>query len=86
MLDWSNFCSPVFHSFMKLYLPIAVVLLIDYPYRGEASHVDLLVSDIYGGDYNDVGLPGSTVAASLGKLLRPEVKKRKIRSGGVLLS
>eukprot|EP00050_Salpingoeca_kvevrii_P014558 m.37472 g.37472 ORF g.37472 m.37472 type:complete len:382 (-) comp5838_c0_seq2:325-1470(-) len=42
--------------------------------EGEASNVDLLVSDIYGGDYSAYDLPGSTVAASLGKLISPEVR------------
>ena len=41
--------------------------------EGVASNVDLLVSDIYGGDYEEYGLTGGTVAASMGKLIRPDV-------------
>ncbi len=59
--------------------------------KGDATNVDLLVGDIYGGDYDEYGLssgvwgvgktgylfgdkpvsPPDTVAASLGKLVRP---------------
>jgi pantothenate kinase len=46
--------------------------------RGNASNVDLLVGDIYGGDYAEYGLAGSLVAASLGKLIRPEVRDSPI--------
>lgn len=38
--------------------------------RGRSSHADLLVGDIYGGDYDEIGLPADTVAASFGKLVR----------------
>jgi len=38
--------------------------------RGHAHNVDLLVRDIYGGDYSEFGLSGSTVASSFGKLSR----------------
>jgi pantothenate kinase len=31
--------------------------------RGDNKNVDKLVRDIYGGDYDSVGLPGDTVAA-----------------------
>lgn len=44
--------------------------------KGDSSKVDLLVEDIYGGDYEEFELPGSTVAASLGKLITPEVRER----------
>ncbi|EGD72858.1 hypothetical protein PTSG_04586 [Salpingoeca rosetta] len=40
--------------------------------EGEASGVDLLVGDIYGGDYEEYGLSADIVAASLGKLVRPK--------------
>lgn len=42
--------------------------------QGNASDVDLLVSDIYGGAYDEYGLSSDTVAASLGKLVDPEVR------------
>jgi type II pantothenate kinase len=38
--------------------------------RGRGGGADLLVGDIYGGPYTDLGLPASTVAASFGKLVR----------------
>jgi type II pantothenate kinase len=44
--------------------------------RGTATNVDLLVGDIYGGDYAEYGLAGSLVAASMGKLSRPDVRVR----------
>eukprot|EP01055_Gregarina_sp_Pseudo9_P004180 Gregarina_sp_Pseudo_9__4179@NODE_432_length_2842_cov_5_065287_g408_i0_p2_GENE_NODE_432_length_2842_cov_5_065287_g408_i0NODE_432_length_2842_cov_5_065287_g408_i0_p2_ORF_typecomplete_len368_score1_56Fumble/PF03630_14/2_3e58_NODE_432_length_2842_cov_5_065287_g408_i011972300 len=41
---------------------------------GDQSTVDMLVKDIYGGDYGSVGLKGSIVASTLGKLqaIRPQ--------------
>lgn len=38
--------------------------------RGKSATVDLLVGDIYGGNYEELGLPAETVAASFGKLVR----------------
>jgi len=38
--------------------------------RGHSSAVDLLVGDIYGGDYEQLGLAKENVAASFGKLVR----------------
>jgi len=38
--------------------------------RGRGGGADLLVGDIYGGAYTELGLPASTVAASFGKLVR----------------
>jgi len=43
---------------------------------GNAQNIDLLVEDIYGGDYDEFNLPGSTVASSLGKLVLPEVREK----------
>eukprot|EP00055_Hartaetosiga_balthica_P015427 m.91064 g.91064 ORF g.91064 m.91064 type:complete len:365 (+) comp8861_c0_seq4:113-1207(+) len=43
--------------------------------EGDASLVDLLVGDIYGGDLEEYNLPAGVVAASLGKLVRPEDRK-----------
>ena len=37
---------------------------------GHSSAVDLLVGDIYGGDYDALGLAKENVAASFGKLVR----------------
>jgi len=43
--------------------------------HGENSAVDLLVGDIYGGDYSAVGLKSSTIASSFGGVMH------KVRSG-----
>eukprot|EP00053_Salpingoeca_punica_P013961 m.126740 g.126740 ORF g.126740 m.126740 type:complete len:389 (+) comp16347_c0_seq2:213-1379(+) len=43
--------------------------------QGTASNVDLLVGDIYGGSYAEFGLSEDVVAASFGKLTRPDVRK-----------
>ncbi|KAM9446478.1 pantothenate kinase 3-like [Clarias gariepinus] len=40
--------------------------------RGESSHVDKLVRDIYGGDYERFGLPGWAVASSFGSMMCKE--------------
>ncbi|XP_012682301.2 pantothenate kinase 2, mitochondrial isoform X1 [Clupea harengus] len=37
--------------------------------RGESTHVDKLVRDIYGGDYERFGLPGWAVASSFGNMM-----------------
>ncbi|CAI5493853.1 unnamed protein product [Closterium sp. Naga37s-1] len=42
--------------------------------RGDSTCVDMLVGDIYGGDYLEMGLAATTVASSLGKLVRPADK------------
>jgi hypothetical protein len=49
---------------------------------GDSTKVDMLVKDIYGGDYEEFSLPGTTVAASFGKLVRPIQfsKQRKRRT------
>ena len=43
--------------------------------RGRSATADLLVGDIYGGAYDELGLPASTVAASFGKLVRGDALK-----------
>ena len=42
---------------------------------GRAGTADLLVGDIYGGDYDEIGLAANTVAASFGKLVRGDALK-----------
>jgi len=44
---------------------------LEWAERGRSSKVDLLVGDIYGGDYTSLGLPADLVASSFGKLVRP---------------
>eukprot|EP00898_Chlorokybus_atmophyticus_P001831 jgi/Chlat1/2649/Chrsp178S02489 len=43
--------------------------------RGDSTAVDMLVGDIYGGDYDQFGLAATIVASSFGKLVRPEARK-----------
>lgn len=38
--------------------------------KGDNSHVDMLVGDIYGADYNKIGLKSSTIASSFGKVFQ----------------
>lgn len=39
--------------------------------EGDSTEIDMLVGDIYGGDYPEVGLAATTVASSFGKLVQP---------------
>lgn len=38
--------------------------------KGDNSAVDMLVGDIYGSDYNKIGLKSSTIASSFGKVFK----------------
>ncbi|KAH7281251.1 hypothetical protein KP509_36G037700 [Ceratopteris richardii] len=38
---------------------------------GDSTEIDMLVGDIYGGDYSEMGLAATTVASSFGKLVQP---------------
>ena len=44
--------------------------------RGHSTNVDMLVRDIYGGDYTAPGftLGGSVVASSFGKMIKPQAE------------
>lgn len=44
--------------------------LLELAIGGQHSNVDMLVKDIYGGDYSFVGLPGDLTASSFGKAVR----------------
>ena len=43
--------------------------------RGDSRNVDMLVRDIYGGDYQRFGLSGDTVASSFGQMMIPDKRK-----------
>lgn len=43
--------------------------------KGDHRNVDMLVSDIYGGSYDLLGLPGDIIASSFGKAARSERDK-----------
>lgn len=40
--------------------------------KGDNSNVDMLVGDIYGTDYQKIGLKSSTIASSFGKVFRKD--------------
>ncbi|MCO5557831.1 hypothetical protein L7F22_011403 [Adiantum nelumboides] len=44
---------------------------IDLAAEGGSTEIDMLVGDIYGGDYSEMGLAATTVASSFGKLVQP---------------
>ncbi|KAL1788836.1 pantothenate kinase 1 isoform X1 [Sigmodon hispidus] len=43
--------------------------------KGDSTHVDKLVKDIYGGDYERFGLQGSAVASSFGNMMSKEKRE-----------
>lgn len=44
---------------------------IDLAAKGDSTEIDMLVGDIYGGDYSEMDLAATTVASSFGKLVQP---------------
>jgi len=63
--------------------------VLDIAEKGDASEIDMLVKDIYGGGYSQQALKGSMVASSFGKLVMKEaprdglkqVRQRSIGTG-----
>eukprot|EP00250_Pteridium_aquilinum_P009818 c18960_g1_i2 orf=531-2330(+) len=53
---------------------------IDLAADGDSTEIDMLVGDIYGGDYSEMGLAATTVASSFGKLVQPERRATAIKS------
>eukprot|EP00039_Didymoeca_costata_P011017 m.151051 g.151051 ORF g.151051 m.151051 type:complete len:371 (-) comp15033_c0_seq11:176-1288(-) len=47
---------------------------LEFAAEGDARNVDLLVEDIYGGDYSEYNLSADLTASSFGKLTHPDVK------------
>ncbi len=45
--------------------------------KGDNKNVDMLVGDIYGSDYQKIGLKSSTIASSFGKVFKVPFEKRK---------
>lgn len=45
--------------------------------KGDNSSVDMLVGDIYGQDYQKIGLKSSTIASSFGKVFRKDGEEEK---------
>ncbi|KAJ3190165.1 hypothetical protein HDU85_000456 [Gaertneriomyces sp. JEL0708] len=46
---------------------------------GDNKNVDMLVGDIYGGDYPKIGLKGSAIASSFGKVFKTPLEERKTK-------
>lgn len=56
--------------------------------KGDNSNVDMLVGDIYGGDYSKIGLKSSTIASSFGKVIKvpPSERKTKFKQEDIAVS
>ncbi|GLJ42380.1 hypothetical protein SUGI_0877790 [Cryptomeria japonica] len=48
--------------------------------RGDSTQIDMLVGDIYGGDYMEMGLAATTVASSFGKLVEPAKRDAAVKT------
>jgi type II pantothenate kinase len=59
--------------------------MLDMAERGDNARVDMLVGDIYGTDYNKIGLKSTTIASSFGKVFRMkrEAEAEAEDSGGL---
>jgi len=51
--------------------------------KGDAKKVNMLVSDIYGGDYKAYNLPGDVVASAFGKLMSKDDTRKDITTGDI---
>jgi pantothenate kinase len=40
--------------------------------KGDSSKIDMMVGDIYGGDYKGIGFPANMIASSFGRLQQVE--------------
>lgn len=47
--------------------------------KGDNSSVDMLVGDIYGQDYEKIGLKSSTIASSFGKVFRKDAVEEEAK-------
>jgi pantothenate kinase len=47
---------------------------------GDNKQVDMLVGDIYGTDYDKMGLKASTIASSFGKLIKKKQKPSVVKN------
>ncbi|KAH7278058.1 hypothetical protein KP509_38G022000 [Ceratopteris richardii] len=53
---------------------------VDLAATGDSTEIDMLVGDIYGGDYSEMGLAATTVASSFGKLVQPSRRETAMQS------
>ncbi|CAI4431394.1 CBM_collapsed_G0016950.mRNA.1.CDS.1 [Saccharomyces cerevisiae] len=51
--------------------------MLDWAQEGDNSSVDMLVGDIYGTDYNKIGLKSSAIASSFGKVFQNRITSNK---------
>ena len=51
--------------------------MLELSLKGDNKNVDMLVGDIYGGDYSKIGLKNSTIASTFGKVFKLERQERK---------
>jgi type II pantothenate kinase len=59
--------------------------LLELAEKGDHRNVDMLVRDIYGGDYKMLGLPGDLIASSFGKAMHSH-KDRNFNAGKIVCS
>jgi pantothenate kinase len=57
--------------------------LLELAEKGDHRNVDMLVRDIYGGDYKMLGLPGDLIASSFGKAMNSH-KDRNFNAGKIV--
>ena len=60
--------------------------VLDIAEAGDATEIDMLVKDIYGGDYESMNLSGSMVASSFGKLVMKEQPSAGIKEEDVAIA
>ncbi|CAG8442127.1 6555_t:CDS:10 [Acaulospora colombiana] len=58
---------------------VCVSEMLEMSQRGDNTNVDMLVGDIYGSDYNKIGLKSTTIASSMGKVF----KKNERQDGAI---
>jgi type II pantothenate kinase len=59
--------------------------LLELAEKGDHRNVDMLVRDIYGGDYKILGLPGDLIASSFGKTMNCH-RDRNFNAGKIVCS
>lgn len=60
--------------------------VVDLAENGNASNIDMLVKDIYGGSYDGMNLKGSMVASSFGKLVMKENPREGVYEADIAIA
>lgn len=61
--------------------------MLELSLKGDNKNVDMLVGDIYGGDYSKIGLKGSTIASTFGKVFKlPRENRRELHQEDIASS